>query len=478
MAAREGYANIVKALIERAKTIEQELESGLGGAVKKMLRATNVNGDTALHVAVRNCHLEKDKYLEVVKLLTREDPEFQHAANNANETPLYLAAERGNQGVAVLLTILETCTSPTYGGPGGRTALHAATLNDFTGQSIRRLLEWKKDLIEKVDTCGWTPLHCAAYNGNLEGVKQLLQTDESAGYITTTKKDGLEAALHMATARGHVSVMEELLSSNPDCWEMVNSKGQNVLHIAVAMEDESVIKFILNKPWLRHLINQKDNEGNTPLHLLVSSDSEVYELWEHHRADRHAFNDKNMTPADIGWSTFEDARITTSAKTLFVDRLLDSQNLGKRYIVSNVHDHIVKLKRARKHVKEKSKIIKEAEEQRKVEERQTKREGVIRSFQTLVIVAALIATISFAAAFAIPGGYDGNQGRHQGLAVLAKTAAFKAFVITNTITVVCSVTSIFLCFMALFYINQPDSKKLINLRLGPAVILMLEPYSP
>lgn len=135
MAAREGYADIVKALIECAKTIEQELESGLGGAAKMMLRATNVDGDTALHVAVRNCHLEEDKYLEVVKLLTREDPEFPHPANNANETPLYLAAERGNHGVALVFTLLETCISPTYGGPVGRTALHAATLNDFTGLS-------------------------------------------------------------------------------------------------------------------------------------------------------------------------------------------------------------------------------------------------------------------------------------------------------------------------------------------------------
>ncbi|KAE9444699.1 hypothetical protein C3L33_23403, partial [Rhododendron williamsianum] len=117
MAAREGYSDVVKALIECAKKIEQELESGWSGEAKKMLRATNVDGDTALHMAVRNCHLEKekDKYLEVARLLTREDPEFQHPTNNAKETPLYLAAERGSEDVVV--AILENCTSPTYGGP-------------------------------------------------------------------------------------------------------------------------------------------------------------------------------------------------------------------------------------------------------------------------------------------------------------------------------------------------------------------------
>ncbi|KAI8567209.1 hypothetical protein RHMOL_Rhmol02G0103000 [Rhododendron molle] len=66
-AAREGQAKIVKAMIARAKRLEEELESGLVGAVQEMLRATNVDGDTALHMAARSCHLEKAKYLKLVE---------------------------------------------------------------------------------------------------------------------------------------------------------------------------------------------------------------------------------------------------------------------------------------------------------------------------------------------------------------------------------------------------------------------------
>ncbi|KAI8561124.1 hypothetical protein RHMOL_Rhmol04G0312800 [Rhododendron molle] len=67
------------------------------------------------------------------------------------------------------------------------------------------------------------------------------------------------------------------------------------------------------------------------------------------------------------------------------------------------------------------------------EEKHNAFELSIKLFQTIVIVAALIATITFAAAFTIPGGYDGNPGRDQGMAILARESAFKAFVITNTI---------------------------------------------
>ncbi|KAI8561157.1 hypothetical protein RHMOL_Rhmol04G0315700 [Rhododendron molle] len=81
------------------------------------------------------------------------------------------------------------------------------------------------------------------------------------------------------------------------------------------MNRVSLIRFILGKSWVGQLINQKDNDGNTPLHLLVASDCKVYELWMHHRADHDAFDGKNMTPVDLVWSSFKEARMSTFAAT-------------------------------------------------------------------------------------------------------------------------------------------------------------------
>ncbi|KAI8561125.1 hypothetical protein RHMOL_Rhmol04G0312900 [Rhododendron molle] len=321
----------------------------------KIRRATKVDRDTALHMAARN-RLEKenkDTYLEVVKLLSKEDAEFQHPPNNFQETPLYLAAERGIMGVAIVDTLVETYKSLlTYSGPCGRTALHAAALKDFTGQSTKKMLEWKKDLINQADEYGWIPLHYAVWNRNAKGVKELLEidqsvvyittankddqdaaatsngnengvrellaTDISGAYITTTSKDGLDTALHIAAAQGDVRVIEELLHVAPDCWEMVNSKGQNFLHIAVDMNRDSVIYFILHQPWVGQLINQKDNEGNTPLHLLIASDCDTLRLWWHDRADHHAVNGKNMTPVDLVWSNLMEERMSAFAERYIV----------------------------------------------------------------------------------------------------------------------------------------------------------------
>ncbi|KAK1283951.1 Ankyrin repeat-containing protein [Acorus calamus] len=49
------------------------------------------------------------------------------------------------------------------------------------------------------------------------------------------------------------------------------------------------------------------------------------------------------------------------------------------------------------------------------------------------LVAVLLATISFAAAFTLPGGYN-NDDPNKGHATLIKRLALKAFLLSDTIT--------------------------------------------
>lgn len=78
-------------------------------------------------------------------------------------------------------------------------------------------------------------------------------------------------------------------------------------------------------------------------------------------------------------------------------------------------------------------------------------EGAVEKLKKLadtnLIVATLIATMSFAAGFTLPGGYDGNDGPNQGNAVLSRRAAFKAFVIADAIAMMCSSCAVFIYFM-------------------------------
>ena len=127
LAAREGHLEVVEALINTAKQLPLDIETKTRSE-KVMLRMTNKEKDTALHEAVRYWHSD------VVKLLIEEDPDFSYGANDSGTTPLYMAAERGYRDVVKI--IIDNSTSPSYNGLMGRSALHAAVICNNQGSML------------------------------------------------------------------------------------------------------------------------------------------------------------------------------------------------------------------------------------------------------------------------------------------------------------------------------------------------------
>ena len=113
IAASLGHFDMTKRLISCAK--DQE------AAVKNLLlRKRNLEKNTALHEAIRNDHYD------IVEFLIREDPELASLTNNASESPLFLAVDRGFYKIA--LQIIETIPECSYMGRNGMNALHAAVI--------------------------------------------------------------------------------------------------------------------------------------------------------------------------------------------------------------------------------------------------------------------------------------------------------------------------------------------------------------
>lgn len=110
LAARFGHLEAVEEFLRRAELVNDD--------ERRMLMKTNKRKDTALHEAARG------GYSRIVKLLVEADPSCPYEANDAKETPLYLAAERGCADCVT--AILGTCapSALAYKGPCGRTALH------------------------------------------------------------------------------------------------------------------------------------------------------------------------------------------------------------------------------------------------------------------------------------------------------------------------------------------------------------------
>ena len=67
--------------------------------------------------------------------------------------------------------------------------------------------------------------------------------------------------------------------------------------------------------------------------------------------------------------------------------------------------------------------------------------------ETNMFIATLIATVTFTAAFTVPGGFNQNGNVGEGLAVLSKVTAFHVFLIANTLAFGLSITTFVVRFV-------------------------------
>ncbi|KAM7461956.1 hypothetical protein LguiA_030077 [Lonicera macranthoides] len=405
LAARGGHACVARVLIDCARKSDDDLESR-----PHLLWEENDEGETALHEAARfnRC--------EVLSMLVKEDSIHKHSANKMGETPLYIAASRGF--VPLVDVILNNCRAPAYSGPNGTTALHGAVVCG-SEECARKLSEWKKTMVKETDSNGLTPLHYAAYFGFSSIAGQLLRLEPSTAYIVA--KDYSETALHIAAIRGHTPVMKEILLACPDSCSMVDIHGRNMLHLAIENNQTKVVEHIIEEcPVISSLINQKDVEGNTPSHLMALSNCIVPKLIQHDMVDKGAFNNQKLT--DLG-SLYKNIRNTKAKYTTNIETttlmnkekaypaLFSSLDAAPVPVPAPAHDP--------------------TEEYRKY-------------INTDIIVAALIVTIAFAAGFTMPGGYVQSGSENQGMAILTKSVAFRAFIISDTLALVFSIIALLL----------------------------------
>ncbi|XP_059652229.1 protein ACCELERATED CELL DEATH 6-like [Cornus florida] len=276
------------------------------------------------------------------------------------------------------------------------------------------LHDWKPSLIKEADVCGWRPLHYAAFLGNTSKIKQLLLLDKSVAYLVADN-DNNNTTLHIAASQGHIDVMEALLLSCPDCWEMKNNKDQNILHIAIENDqEEAIIEFILAKPFRSSLLNQKDIDGNTPLHLLAAKSSKhyLYDLTKNlRRVDKMVCNKKNLTSSAVRYGDLNPYQV----------RMMGCRN---KFNSRKTNSILARLGRT--------------------------------AAENNLVVATLTATVSFAAGFTVPGVYDGNEGPNQGMAVLTRRAAFNVFVLADAFALIFSVSTVLIHIFASSYEDKDD----------------------
>ena len=176
----------------------------------------------------------------------------------------------------------------------------------------------KTAILKIKDEKGQTPLHYAASTNFTEGVDFLL--DKLKMDLIEKDADGL-FPIHCASKYGHVGILKKLLQDSLDAREFVNQDGQNILHVAAKYGKYSVVTYISKNPGLVLLLNEKDKEGNTPLHLAAMNwhPKIVSCLTWDKRVDLKIVNNEGLTALDVAEDNIEG--ITSSRQVSMYWRL-------------------------------------------------------------------------------------------------------------------------------------------------------------
>ncbi|KAL3714926.1 hypothetical protein ACJRO7_006777 [Eucalyptus globulus] len=374
--------------------------------------------DTPLHVAIRD-----GRFNATEKLIRQStNSKILYWKNKDGKSPLYLAVERcENSGWKerkgadweILRLLLEAfARDEAYAVQIQGMSPIVATIGET--DLLKEIIDRLPKLPHVRDEKWGTPLHAAAAsveNGDAVGV--LL---EKCPYLARqTDKNG-SYPIHIACEAGNNREMRRLLKHTwPDLAEIKNKKGQNILHVAAEAGADKAVYYGLQEKGesdiIEKLVNSKDVDGNTPLHLASMHNhyKVMRSLTGVKGIDLQARNNNGLTALDVA----VESRSVTTKSSKFLGRAILVVAGGGR-----------------------------SEGRPSGVSKSSPPEWIKDQINTLLLLATLVASVTFTAGITLPGGYNAFSDPHPGTATMLHHRLFQLFVLANTLAMYSSILAV------------------------------------
>ncbi|KAB1206365.1 KN motif and ankyrin repeat domain-containing protein 2 [Morella rubra] len=421
MAVAKGHVQIVERLVElmTEKDLEIQDDSGmtamsLASALgdrpmlecmhrknKKLLTIRDWKGRIPLLVALDAGNLKVASYLYSV---TTKDDLQQDAIIHNMDSSVITGLIMGNK-LDLALDLLRCYRSiTTYLDSNGHIPLYTLACRPSAFPSGRQLVFWKKWIY-----CFRGLLHRLMSNQlliKLLGIRHIydmkvlhtqsrklleLTCKEITSFDICRAKEDTFDTIFRATREGIVEIVREMLRANPRLVEIKDEKSRTIFSLAVLCRQATIWNLLNGLPWKDQrliLFGPADDSGNTILHMAATVDHTSTQLLHNTSA---AF----QMQRELQWfkEIEEIARYTSMSEEL------NSENMRPKEIFTRDHKE----------------LLKQGEEWMK---------GTATS---CTVVGALIVTIMFAVAFAVPGGNNQDTG----LPMFSKDKLFALFIISD-----------------------------------------------
>ncbi|XP_039161013.1 protein ACCELERATED CELL DEATH 6-like [Eucalyptus grandis] len=207
--------------------------------------------------------------------------------------------------------------------------------------------------------------------------------------------------------------------------EIENKKRQNILHVAAKGRNDYAVDYVLEKysepDTIEKLVNAKDVDGNTPLHLASMHNhcQVMRSLTKVKRIRLVLRNNDGLTALDVA---MESRSLSTDHPALVGRAILIVAGVPRR----ESRDALL------------------PGEQGSGPSKSSPAEWIKDQVNTLLLVVTLVASVTFTASLTLPGGYNASGDPHPGTATMLHHIMFRVFIIANMFAMCSSILAPFL----------------------------------
>nr|GMD94801.1 ankyrin repeat-containing protein At3g12360-like isoform X1 [Ipomoea batatas] len=267
--------------------------------------------------------------------------------------------------------------------------------------------------------------------------------------------------LHYAAREGNVEFLDMILHNNPDLlWEL-NQKGQTILHVAVLHRQKKVVHLICNiRGYKDFIVLLEDDDRNNVLHLAAtlqglqnsstpSPDHDHSLLLKQLLIMLDEREEEKIMPQSL---------LQLSTAALQFEREISWFNEVEKIVPSSLQYMRNNDDKTAKQLFSKEHMALKIEGEKSIRD----------TANSCMLVATLIATVAFAAAFTLPGGNEDLTGTP----IFIAQTTFTIFTISDVVAMISSMLSIvtFLSILILRYTEDNFRVALRRLLFGLAAL--------